>query len=106
MARFVKLSNGRLKGDTIATLKDPLYREIITVVSSPSGGNQIAATTAGTAITLPNSGSYSSDELQVNLDGELLQPVLDYTETSSTQVTFLFDLELDDVLEFIIERNL
>lgn len=50
---------------------------------------------ANTPITLPNSGTYTSSELEVWLRGIRLTPVIDYNYVGSpprTQVSFTFDL--------------
>ena len=62
----------------------------------------------GTPVTIPNSRTYyvGSDTLDVYLNGQLLTITRDYTETSSTQVTFTEDLEDDDdVIQFIHNPN-
>ena len=64
----------------------------------------VGTVTSGTAVTLPSSGTYDSVELEVYLDGTLLERTSDYNYVGvvpRTQVTFTFDLELDDHIRFI-----
>lgn len=83
-----------------------IYDETITVVAAAPGSNEILGpVTAGTHITLPNSKTYTGDELQVYLNGIRMDDVLDYTHFSSTQIDFVFDLEVGDLIRFYIDRN-
>jgi hypothetical protein len=83
-----------------------IYDRYLEVVASGAGANQInGPITAGTNITLPSSQTYTGDELQVFLNGLRLDNVLDYNHVSSTQISFLFNLEVTDVLRFYIDRN-
>jgi hypothetical protein len=63
--------------------------------------------TTGTPITLPSSGTYNSDELEVRLNGQRLESVVDYNYVSTpprTQVSFTFDLVLGDSVNFRVDR--
>lgn len=76
---------------------DPLtiYDEIIAVGST---------ITTGTPITLPNSQTYIDTELEVYLNGQLLEDTGDYTYVGSlpprTQIAMTFDLVAGDRLRF------
>lgn len=106
MAKKLALVNGiprmveEIGGPTI-------YEETLTVVASGAGANEInGPVTAGTNVTLPNSGTYSSAELEIWFAGDRLQPIYDYNYESSTEVSFTFQLEVDDILTFRIDRSL
>lgn len=76
---------------------DPLaiYDEIIVVNST---------ITTGTNITLPNSQTYTDVELEVYLNGQLLESVGDYNYVGAlpprTQIAMTFDLVAGDRLRF------
>lgn len=76
---------------------DPLviYDEIIVVGST---------ITTGTNITLPNSQTYTDVELEVYLNGQLLETVTDYNYVGGlpprTQIAMTFDLMAGDRLRF------
>lgn len=64
-----------------------IYDEIVVV-----GGGGI---TAGTSITLPSAKTYQDAELAVYLDGQFLEPTIDYTYVGlapRTQIQMTFDL--------------
>lgn len=93
-----------------AALPD-IYDDYLTVVSSgASGANEInlADAEAGDNITLPNSGSYEGDDLEVYLNGNLLDVVFDYNYVGTgtrTQITLTFDAAVDDVIRFRKTRD-
>lgn len=63
----------------------------------------IATISAGTSVTLPLSGTYSGDELEIHLNGQKLYHAEDYTYVGSaprTQVQFTFDLIAGDKVLF------
>lgn len=65
--------------------------------------NLVSTLTAGTNYTLPNSGTYEGEELEVILDGQTLDSGSDYNFVGSgtkTQVVFTFDLLSGDRLRF------
>jgi hypothetical protein len=105
MAKFLRLVNGIMKSfDESGT--PTIYDKYLEVVASGAGANQInGPITAGTNITLPSAQTYTGDELQVFLNGLRLDNVLDYNHVSSTQISFLFNLEVTDVLRFYIDRG-
>lgn len=83
-----------------------IYDETVTIVSSGAGANEMnGPVTAGNPVTLPSGKTYTSDELEVYLDGERLIPVFDYTHASSTTVSFTFELVVGDRLRFRIDRS-
>jgi|GEM_PF-5661394 hypothetical protein len=105
MAKFLRLVNGIMKSFEESG-SSTIYDRYLEVVASGAGANQInGPITAGTNITLPSSQTYTGDELQVFLNGLRLDNVLDYNHVSSTQISFLFNLEVTDVLRFYIDRN-
>lgn len=67
--------------------------------------------TAGTPITLPNSGSYTGEELEIRLNGVRMDSGIDYNFVGGapprTQVVFTFDLvggSYPDLINFRIDR--
>lgn len=71
----------------------------------------------GTPHTLPNGSAYTPDTghngkfMHLALNGQRLRPHSsdsiqdgDYAETSSTQITFVFDVKSNEVLEYVIYR--
>lgn len=83
-----------------------IYDTTVTVVSSGAGANEVnGPLSAGSPVTLPDSKTYTGDELEVYLDGERLIPVFDYTHDSSTTVAFTFELLVGDRLRFRIDRG-
>lgn len=64
----------------------------------------------GTPVTLPAAETYSSDELEIDLNGVGLDVVTDYNYVgagpSRTQVTFTFDLVAGDEIGFKKMRNI
>lgn len=63
----------------------------------------VATITTGTNVTLPASGTYDSQELEVYLNGQVLDDVTDYNFVGSpprTQVAFTFDLVAGDRIRF------
>lgn len=105
MAKFLRLVNGIMKSFEESG-SSPIYDRYLEVVASGAGANQInGPITAGTNITLPSSQTCTGDELQIFLNGLRLDNVLDYNHVSSTQISFLFNLEVTDVLRFYIDRN-
>jgi hypothetical protein len=104
MAIYVKMIDGlpRSYNDGASS-----YYQLLTVVAGTPGANQIAVenTMAGTAITLPASQTYSGPELKVTLNDSLIEVGKSYNYVGSgarTQITFLFDLEVGDVIGFRI----
>jgi hypothetical protein len=68
----------------------------------------VGGLTAGTALTLPSSQTYTSSELEVYMSGQFLNVTDDYTYVGTaphTQVTFTFNLVQGDVIRFRITRN-
>ena len=64
--------------------------------------------TTGTNVTLPASGTYTSLELGIYLNGQQLEDVTDYNFVGSpprTQVQFTFDLVAGDLLRFRKDAN-
>lgn len=93
MANFVRVTNGYLR--LAAETADPtIYDQSVDLVSP---------VTTGTSYTLPSSGSYVGDELEVYLDGQVLDSGSDFNFVGSgtkTQVVFTFDLVAGDRLRF------
>lgn len=108
MANFLALVNGvpRMVPGTGVDIYD---QSLIVVGSSPGAGQILGPVIAGTPVTLPASQTYSSIELQVYLNGDRLEAVFDYTYVGSiprTQISFTFDLVVDDRIDFRIDRSL
>ena len=97
MGLFLRGSNGfprSFSESSSVTIYDQRY-----TVASPI--------TAGTAITLPASGSYTGAELQVYFNGVRIEVTSDYTYVGSgtkTQIQMTFDLVVGDTLDFRIDR--
>jgi len=96
----VEISPGNVEIQVTNSSVPLIYDEILTVGST---------ITAGTAVTLPSSGSYTTADLEIFMDGQRLTPVLDYNYVGAspprTQVTFTFDLVAGDVVKFRKDRN-
>lgn len=94
MSNFLSIVNGypRLVSESAST---PIYDQSVVINST---------ITAGTNYTLPLGGTYSGDELEVMLDGQVLDSGSDFnfvgSGSSKTQVQFTFDLLAGDNLRF------
>lgn len=98
---FLSLVNGIGRGAYL----DTIYDQNLTVVSgTAANSNEVQGpVTSGTSVTLPQSGTYLAVELQIELNGQGLEPVTDYTYVGSgtrTQVQFTFGLVINDVVNF------
>jgi hypothetical protein len=93
MGKFLRLVNGVPRSlDEAAS--SPIYDERIVIASNIA---------AGTNVTLPLSGTYDGQELEVYFRGQVLDDVLDYNFVGSpprTQVQFTFDLVPGDTIRF------
>lgn len=98
MGRFLRLSNGVPRSfDEASSI--PIYDESLVLES---------AVTTGSNFTLPESGEYTADELEVYLNGQRLEQLVDYNYVGSpprTQVAFTFDLVVGDTVRFRIDRG-
>lgn len=84
-----------------------IYEETLLVVaSSPSTGEIVGPISAGTNITLPDSKTYDSDELEVYLSGDRMTVAKDYLHESSTEISFNFELVVGDFIKFRIDRSI
>ena len=102
MGRFLRISNGVARSFDEASAPT-IYDEYLLVVSgSPANGNEITGPiTTGTNITLPNSGTYTGDELIVDLNGYTIENGFDFNYVGSpprTQIAMTFDLDVGDRL--------
>lgn len=93
MGKFLRLVNGvpRQEDEAAATT---IYDEKFDVVST---------ITTGTPVTLPSGGTYDSQELEIYLNGQVLDDVVDFNFEGSpprTQVSFTFNLVGGDKLRF------
>lgn len=94
--------------DTSATT---IYDQRLTiVVGAPANSNQMTGpVTSGTNITLPQSGTYTSLELQIYLNGDRIEQVFDWNTVGAgptrTQVQLTFQLEIGDTLDFVTQRG-
>lgn len=115
MAKFTRLVAGVLRSFEESGGSLPaIYDQAITVVASGAGANQInGPVTAGTAITLPSSGTYTVSSgvtsLSIYLNGNRLDYVFDWNTSGSgpnyTQFQLTFDLVVGDRLDLRAERN-
>ena len=99
MAKVLRLINGvpRHVEEAGATA---IYDESITI---SSGG-----VTTGSPVTLPSAQTYTSDELEVYLNGQRMDSILDYNYEGSpprTQISFTFDLVENDIVRLRIDRS-
>lgn len=100
MSKKLALVNGipRMVDESAAPV---IYDETYTVISD---------ITTGTSVTLPASGTYTSEELEIRLNGVRMDSGVDYNLVGSpprTQVTFTFDLlggTNPDKINFRIDR--
>jgi hypothetical protein len=107
MGSFLRLSGGVSRSfQESSTIT--IYDQSLTVVASGAGANQInGPVTAGTAVTIPGSQTYTAAELQVYLNGDRMEPLFDYTYVGSaprTQLMFTVDLVVGDRVDFRIDR--
>ena len=80
-------------------------------VGVPNISNQqttlVGDITAGTPVTLPGGMTYTSEELEITLNGQRLQPTEDYTYVGSpprTQVQYTLNLVIGDKLTYRTDR--
>lgn len=109
MANALAMVNGVPRATISAAPYIAAYSANLTVVASGATTGQInGPVNAGVSVTLPNSQTYNSTELDLFLNGQKLENVIDYTYVGSaprTQVQFTFQLVVGDVLEFRIDRS-
>lgn len=108
--KFVKFSNGALRMTELPT-PPAIYDQRLTVVSGlPLNSNEIQGPlSSGSILTLPQSGTYSGLELLVFCNGNKLEAAFDYNYVGSgtrTQIQILFDLVVNDTIDFRTERDL
>lgn len=112
----VAIANGGTGATTAAAalqaLAGAIYDQKLTIVASGATGNQInGPVSAGTAVTLPNSGSYTASELQVYLNGQLLfiGTGNDWQTSgagpSYTALVFGDNLQVGDTIHFVKLRS-
>jgi hypothetical protein len=110
------LVNGVPRQQAITVSQPLIYDQSVQVVASgATPPSSIAGPiTAGTAVTLPSSGSYTLNtnsiaNLQVYLNGDRLEQTFDWTTSGSgpnyTAVQFTFQLNVLDRVDFRIERT-
>ncbi len=115
MANYLSLVNGVPRGAVLpgTTL---IYDQTVTVVASGATppGSVTGPITAGTAITLPSSGSYTLNinsiaNISVYLNGLKLEQILDWTTSGAgptyTAIQFTFQLVVGDIIDIRSERN-
>jgi len=93
MSKFLRLSNGVPRSFDEAA-STTIYDQAIDVASTIG---------TGVPVTLPASGTYDAQELEVYLNGQVLDDVADYNFVGSpprTQVAFTFQLEIGDRIRF------
>ena len=67
----------------------------------------VSSITTGVSVTLPSSGTYTGEELEIRLNGVRMDSGIDYNFVGSpprTQVAFTFDLVIGDQLNFRVDR--
>ena len=97
MAKFITMVDG------IPTLQD----ETIGITIYEANYNVNSTITTGTPVTLPNAGEYTGIELEVYLNGQLLEVGVDYSYIGvapRTQISFAFDLLDGDVVKFRVDK--
>lgn len=107
MGRFLRLSNGVARSFDESSSLAIYDVDIEIVASSPTGNQLVGPIIAGTSITLPASQTYTSNELEVYLNGQRAEVVLDYNFVGSplrTQISFTFNLVVGDHLRLRIDR--
>jgi hypothetical protein len=119
-----KLAHGLVSGDTVTVTTSvsvggisPANLSVSNAVISVTGPNTfnytaLAAATFGelssldlVKATTQRYYTLGDKSLEVYLDGQLLLKDRDYTETSTSQITFIQPLVLDDVITFRIDSN-
>jgi len=110
MGRFLRIINGmpRMADESSSP---SIYDEYIDIVASGAGANEIDVDDGetGDPITLPDSGTYEGNELEIYLNGNRMEDVADYNWLGSgtrTQISFTFDLEVGDRVRFRVDRDL
>lgn len=99
MSNFLRITNGypRLFSEAASTA---IYDQTVLIST---------IVTSGTSYTLPAAGTYQGYELEIMLDGQVLDPGPDYSFVGAgptrTQVQFTFDLLSGDNLRFRIIRG-
>lgn len=84
----------------------PIYDETLYVVSSGAGAGEInGPIAASTAIALPDSKTYTGDELEVRVNGSRMTLGYDYVHESSTEISFTFEIAVGDYIRFRIDRS-
>lgn len=113
MASFLSLINGI--GRMTNSAGQSIYNATISIVAS--GGTSPTSVngpvTAGTALTLPQSFTYTTDvngtaNINVFLNGQFLQPTLDWAPSGTspyTSIFFTFQLIATDIIEIRSERT-
>lgn len=110
------LINGVPRQQTISASLPLIYDQSVTIVSSGGNGSTTinGPVTSGTAITLPASGSYTLNtnsvaNVQVYLNGDRLEQTFDWNTSGGgptyTAVSFTFNLQVGDRVDFRIDRS-
>jgi len=102
-----KLVNGVFRQTaTVQTYTVPYQQTLLVVASGATTGQINGPISVGTPVTLPSSQTYNSTELLVELNGQELAPVTDYTYTSTSSITFVnYTLVVGDLIKFTITRQ-
>jgi len=109
MGRVLRIINGIPRQvDESGGSSVTIYDESLTVVSGTPGAGEIQGPiSAGTPITLPDSQTYTSEELEVRLNNIRGDVVSDYNYEGSgdrTQISFTFEVVVGDIIRFRIDR--
>jgi hypothetical protein len=97
LPKFIQIVNGVPR---MVEVNTTIYDEVYNAPSNIS---------AGTPITLPNSGVYASTELRISFNGNILQLTEDFLYVgagpSRTQVSLTFDIFTGEKIRFYKERD-
>lgn len=115
MSLALALVSGVPRQQTVTASLPLIYDQSIAVVASgASGPNQINASPASTAITLPSSETYTLNtnsvaNLQIYLNGDRTEQTFDWNTVGGgpnyTQFSFTFAVVAGDRIDLVIERN-
>jgi hypothetical protein len=109
MPKFLQLIGGLpVMTEVVVVGNTPLETVLDIIAGTPGNGNELQGPiTAGVAMTIPDSITYSDIDLQVFLNGQQADPVKDFNYEgagSRTQISFTFQLEVGDELTFRVDN--
>jgi hypothetical protein len=95
MAKALTLVNGVPR--MVEIISGTIYDEAIDI--------GVGGITTGVSIFLPNSQTYTGDELEVYLNGDFMEKDIDWTASGSDEIQMTFDLVERDRLRFRINHS-